>query len=272
MAEHTELEVDTDFINSILSLSIFLHNHENIDASLSELAELLAKTLKTENCSIMLLKDEHTDDSSPLRIHAHSGNLPDSAYTKPTSASGIAEYVVHSGKPLLIPDINNSQFSESARQSGGFISLPIWTDEKVIGVINISKPTDGRTFSEQDLELATVLGMFLSKSIQLLHLQYILKSKFAMAALEREQSTKKQAIGDFTRSPEKVAKILAKGFYHELCSAGIESDHIIIAVSEIITLLNDQLEDKKKKIIKTSADSQLYWTINGLRHFSLAAR
>lgn len=246
MAKQTELEADTDFIESILSLSSFLHNHENIDASLNELADLLAKTLKTENCSIMLLKDEHAENTFPLRIHAHSGALPNSAYTKPTSASGIAEYVARSGKPLLVPDIADSQFSASARQSGGFISLPIWTDEKVIGVINISKPIDNRTFAEQDLELATILGMFLSKSIQLLHLQYILKSKFAIAAIEREQQAKNQNIGDFTRSPEKVAKILAKGFYHELCHAGIESDHIIVAVSEIITLLNEQLEDNKK--------------------------
>lgn len=246
MTERTEREADTDFIESILSLSSFLHNHENIDASLNELAELLASTLKTENCSIMLLKDEHAEDAFPLRIHAHSGVLPDSAYTKPTSASGISGYVARSGKPLLVPDITKSQFSASARQSGGFISLPIWTDEKVIGVINISKPTDGRTFTEQDLELATILGMFLSKSIQLLHLQYILKSKFAIAAMEREQRSKNQNISDLTRSPEKVARILAKGFYHELCDAGIEADHIIAAVSEIITLLNAQLGDNKK--------------------------
>ncbi|WP_372738473.1 GAF domain-containing protein [Neptunomonas sp.] len=246
MAERTEIEADNGFIENILSLSGFLHNHDNIDASLNELAHLLAKTLKTENCSIMLLKDEHAEDEFPLRIHAHSGALPDSAYTKPTSASGIAEYVVRSAKPLLVPDITDSQFAASAHQSGGFISLPIWTDDKVIGVINISKPSDARTFAEQDLELATILGMFLSKSIQLLHLQYILKSKFAIVAMEREQRSNNQNVGDFTRSPEKVAKILAKGFYHELCNAGIESDHIIVAVSEIITLLNAQLEGNKK--------------------------
>jgi L-methionine (R)-S-oxide reductase len=240
------VEADADFINSILSLSSFLHNHQNIDASLNELANLLATTLKTKNCSIMLLKEDALENTFPLRIHAHSGALPNSAYTKPTSASGIAEHVARSGKPLLVPDIIQSQFASSAHQSGGFISLPIWTDEMVIGVININTPSDGRIFSEQDLELATVLGMFLSKSIQLLHLQYILKSKFAIAALEREHSSQESPIGNFTRSPEKVAKILAKGFYNELCHAGIESDHIITAVSEIITLLNQQLENKKK--------------------------
>ena len=146
----------------------------------------------------------------------------------------------------MVPDITRSQFSESAKQEGGFISLPIWTDEVVIGVININTPSDDRTFGESDLELATILGMFIAKSIQTLHLQYILRSKFAIAALEREQNAQKQSIDDFTRSPEKVAKILAKGFYHELCRAGIESDHIIVAVSEIITLLNKQLEDNKK--------------------------
>lgn len=247
MTEPTEVEASTDFIDSVLSLSHFLHNHENIDASLSELATLLAKTLKTENCSIMLLKDQHVDESFPLRLHAHSGSLPDSAYTKPASASGISEYVARSGKPLLVPDIKNSQFSASARQEGGFISLPIWTDKVVIGVINISKPSDGRTFAESDLELATILGMFVAKSIQTLHLQYILRSKFAIAALEREQNAQKKSIGDFTQSPEKVAKILAKGFYRELCHAGIESDHIIVAVSEIITLLNEQLENKNEQ-------------------------
>ena len=75
MAKQTEIEANTDFIDNILSLSHFLHNHENIDTSLSELADLLAKTLKAENCSIMLLKDQHTENSFPLRLHAHSGTL-----------------------------------------------------------------------------------------------------------------------------------------------------------------------------------------------------
>ena len=54
MAEHAEIEANTDFIDNLPSLSLFLHNHDNIDTSLSELVNLLAKTLKSENCSIML--------------------------------------------------------------------------------------------------------------------------------------------------------------------------------------------------------------------------
>lgn len=62
-----------------------------------------------------------------------------------------------------------------------------------------------------------------------------------MAALEREQANSTSPVKDFTGNPEKVVKILAKGFYHELKQMGIGSDHIITAATEMIGLLNGEI-------------------------------
>lgn len=233
----------TNFEEHIDSLTRFIDHNQSIDNSLHELALLVASTLHVSNCSLMFLKD-NADPSTgklPLRLHAHSGDIPESAFTSPKSATGIAEHVIRTGKALLVADILKSSFAEGATHKGGFITLPIRFDGKVMGVINISKPIDHRTFSDNDLQTATILSLYLAKSIQLLHLEAIFHSRFAMAALEREQANSTSPVKDFTGNPEKVVKILAKGFYHELKQMGIGSDHIITAATEMIGLLNGEI-------------------------------
>jgi len=243
------MSVTTSFEERVGSLTRFIDHNQSIDNSLHELALLIASTLNVANCSVMFLKD-NTDTSSnvlPLRLHAHSGNIPESAFQKLKSATGIAEHVIRSGKALLVGDILQSPYAEGATHEGGFITLPIRFDNKIMGVINISKPLDQRIFSDNDLHTATILSLYLAKSIQLLHLEAIIHSRFAMAAIEREQANQTTPIADFTGNPDKVVKILAKGFYHELKQMGIGSDHIITAATEIIGLLNGEIGKDTQK-------------------------
>ncbi|RMD51913.1 MAG: GAF domain-containing protein, partial [Nitrospirae bacterium] len=52
--------------------------------------------------------------------------------------------------------------------------------------------------------------------------------------------------------PERLAKLLAKTFYKEMVRAGFGPNHIINAASEIISLLNNNLNRCKKRLKNTN--------------------
>lgn len=242
---------ENNFSMNLISVSDFLEQQETLDTSLHDLAGMVAKALGSSNCSIMLLKEEQGEGDLNLRVKAHSGNLPKEAYSDSTPMDqSIASTVANTGEALLVQNIEDSVFSDlanrSSQASGGFISIPLIITKHVVGVININSPIDGRTYDQHDLELATIMSMFIAKSIYTIQLQNLLKSRFAIATLAKDESMGKTTPGSFTQQPEKVAKILAKGFYNDMKLAGMGPDHILKAATEIIGLLQTTLERHKK--------------------------
>jgi signal transduction protein with GAF and PtsI domain len=237
----------------IIGLSEFLELRDDFDTCLQELAELVARTLQTNNCSIMLLKENSQQNGKPqLRLSAHCGNLPIEAYqTTESLFHGIAGKVAATGSPLLVKNISDSEFaglaSRSSDADGGFISAPLVVDKQVIGVINANSPQDKRVFETRDLDLVTVLSLYIGKSIQAIQLKRLLKSKFAIAALAKEESAQQVESASFTQEPEKVAKILAKSFFNDMKQAGLGPDHILKAATEIIDQLHSTLKKHKER-------------------------
>lgn len=233
------------FLNHLTSLSQFLDHQAQCDPALKELAHLIGQTLNSDHCSIMLVKHAQSGAAIRLRLCAHSGTVPQSAYQPSDSPSPMLRYVLESGEPLLVEDIQNSPFAERATSGGGFLSVPLRIDDEIIGIINISHRASARTYHPHDLEIAAVLSLYVAKSLQLLHLEGILHSRFAIAQLAKQPDHDQFNSSEFTRHPEKVARLLARSFFGELSRAGIGNDHIISAISEIITQLNRQMAQDK---------------------------
>ncbi len=231
----------------------FLDSQGNLEQSLSQLAEMAAKILNAEQCSIMLL-DEEEKDELKLRVFAAYGTLPDAAYKQITKkGEGISGHVLATGQPLLVKDIENSEFSNVARRlshgSTSLISTPIILHRRIVGVINISEPKTNRPFNLDDLHLLDVVSLFVSKSVQVAQLQSILNSRFAQIALAQEaNSTIGDAMPYVSDNPNQLAKILAKSFFKEMRKAGFSATQIIHAASEIINLLNATLSKHSKRM------------------------
>ncbi len=246
-----------DPVFDVFGLSGFLELQDDFDSCLHDLTVMVAGTLRTNNCSIMLLKDDPQNGESHLRVSAHCGELPEIAYdTAQSIVQGIAGRVATAGKPLLVRDIKNSEFaklaSRTSQSDGGFISAPLLVDNQVIGVINVNAPRDGRVFSAHDLDLLTILSLYIGKSVQAVQLKKLLKSKFAIAALAKEESVRQAGAGSFTQDPEKVAKILARSFFNDMKQAGMGPDHILKAATEIIDQLHETLKKHKERQARNS--------------------
>ena len=231
----------------LVGLASFLEQHSNLDESLNQTAALAANILSSKNCSIMLFREENGADKGPvMKVFASHGYLPRAAYTeKAHHKEGIAGHVAETGEALLIPDIRNSAFAPKARwpdkEQKGFISAPIFIGKKVLGVINVNAPTDDRVYTSQDLALLTAAALVAGKSIQVVQLQNLLKSRFAQLALVQEsRAVVSESIAEASQQPEKLSRILAKGFFREMRKSGFSDHHIIGAATEIISLLTAQ--------------------------------
>ena len=236
-------------------LSNFLEQG-TLDDNLLQLAEKAAKALTAEKCSIMLLKDGESDNLR-MRVCASYGVLPDAAYTESIAkGEGIAGQVIATGRSILIEDISKSELASRARRTDdprkSLISSPIPINRRIVGVVNVSGHVRGDVFNEGDLNLLEVIALFIGKSIQAIQLQNILNSRFAQLALlhEAEQRLGPMGVGAAVQNPDQMAKILAKSFYKEMTRAGLGSNQIISAASEIISQLSGSLQRHNKRLAR----------------------
>lgn len=238
----------------MLGLSTFLEQHESLDESLTELAAMAAEILAVDTCSLMLFKDSEQQGDYRLRIFAKHGNFPPQAFDEAMKVSeGIAGHVAATGQALLVDNIQNSPYQSMARRPGyanqSFISVPVMINRKVVGVMNLSDAKDGHCMNDFDLRQASFVALLVGKSLQVIHLQNILKSRFAQIAIARDtKKIARTALSEETLEPSKVARMLAKSFYREMIRNGFSTDHIINAASEIIAQLTEELRRHKNAV------------------------
>jgi len=144
--------------------------------SLSEVAQQIATSLETEEVlrrilhvalqqaradkvSIMLV-DQSTSPPR-LRLVAAEGLSPDLLSMEVPVGEGIAGQVALTGAPLLINAQTIQQFSPSVlhyQGAGSALCLPLKVGNRVVGVLNLTKLTSDRPFSESDIRLYLVLA------------------------------------------------------------------------------------------------------------------
>jgi L-methionine (R)-S-oxide reductase len=251
------MDTSNKFIFQLLDISNLLEVQPDLEQGLREVACLSAQILKTRRCSIMLLSEPETQDNGGeyLRVFTHYGNLPPSAYQQITPLNeGIAGYVAATGTPLLIEDITQSQFVDAARyldeSNKSLISVPISFAGKTIGTINTSSPIDKKSFDEQDLETMKIFALFVGKSIYIAQMQKILRSKFLEIAVARELTEENLSEGAIAPNPTKLAKIVAKSFYRELTQAGFGANQVIEIATEVLDLLQKNIDQHKKRLLR----------------------
>jgi len=137
-------------LNSTLSLRPLLHQ---IVVAAQELTE-------TEACSIMLL------DRKSGQLHFEEAtNLPGLRSIVVPMEGSVAGWVVKTGQHVVVADARQDpRFYRKADEQSTFVTrsilaVPLRTRGNVIGVLEaINKQDDGAPFTEEDVELLTVLG------------------------------------------------------------------------------------------------------------------
>lgn len=215
-----------------------------LDDNLHSHAELAKRLVGATSCSIMLLNSESPNDLR-MRLCASAGDMPsDASDALVGSGEGICGKVLASGRALLVENIACSEFAMLARRKRAAVpalmSAPVRIDGRLVGVVNVT----GAAFSETELQLLEVMGLFIGKSAQVIQLQHLLASRFAQMALVREAHERGGLpAGTTYQNPEVVARILARSFYKEMTKAGFAPGQIVSAATELIGQLKGTLQE-----------------------------
>lgn len=130
-----------------------------LDRILQAISEMVAETLDSAVCSIMLIDQERRE----LVISAARCSSPDYLHKLPIKIEdSLIGCVVREARPIMVPNVlaeKQYRYPELARKTGlvSLLSVPMFTREKVIGTINIYT-REQRAFSEEEIGFVKVVA------------------------------------------------------------------------------------------------------------------
>ena len=216
-----EVTTERELERQILRRHHQLRALNRISSAVTSLQELpailknaLDNVLEVINGAIggILLLDEA---SATLRYHTQRGLS--ARYTEEMRMSlgeGIAGRVAQTGEPIVVEDISRDTRTVrpdlvSAEGLKGFVSIPLKSRDKVIGVMNIASHEEGR-FGADDLSLLSSIGDYLGTAIEQARLYDRLKR-----AGERYKSLLRHAL----TAQEEERKRIAREMHDETSQA-----------------------------------------------------
>ena len=260
--EESDMEM-SDPAKSLLRLDEVAHctDEGQFDLVLEELARSTAERIGAARCSI-LLANRGEPTKAAMTVCGSFGSMPADAFKELIGLhQGIAGTVAATGKSVLIDDIRHSPFAPLARRGSesapGLMCAPISIRSGIIGVVNVSDAVWRKAFNTDSLRLLEVHGLLIGKSVQLLQVQGILKSRFAQLALAADAAaTFGKPIEEIVQNPDQVSRIMARSFYREMAKAGFGTKEIINAASEIIAQLSSNIQRHNKRIAQEMPPSE----------------
>jgi two-component system sensor histidine kinase HydH len=125
---------------------------------------------------------------------------------------GIAGWVAQTEKPLICPDpYGDARFSRQFDAESGFctrsiLCVPLKSQDRLVGVLEVLNKKDGRGFHDEDLEILTMLGNMIGPALENATLYSRLKEKLTLTMEELKvvenkllQSERLAALGKLSR-------------------------------------------------------------------------
>jgi GAF domain-containing protein len=130
-----------------------------LDRILQAISEMVAETLDSPVCSIMLVDDERRE----LVINAARCSTPEYLHKMPIKIEdSLIGRVIREGRHIMVPNVleeKQYRYPELARKTGlaSLLSVPLSSRDKVIGTINIYT-RDQRAFTEDEIDFVKVVA------------------------------------------------------------------------------------------------------------------
>jgi len=151
----------------ILEISKALMAEVNLQRLVQLALETVQQTLGAGRVSLMLLDEERQE----LSISAALG-LPDEVVTstRVKVGQGLASLAVQRKEPILLPEQAEDDSSIQAwltrSDVGPAICMPLMLKDRVLGVLNVSRPLGLAPFRQDDVDLLSILGGQIAVAIE----------------------------------------------------------------------------------------------------------
>lgn len=146
-------------MEALAGLARTISEENYLDRILQAISEMVAETLESPVCSIMLVDEDRRE----LVISAARCSSPDYLHKMPLKIEdSLIGRVVREGRPVMVPNVveeKQYRYPELARKTGiaSLLSVPLLTREKVIGTINIYT-REVRQFTEDEIGFVKVVA------------------------------------------------------------------------------------------------------------------
>jgi diguanylate cyclase (GGDEF)-like protein len=132
-----------------------------------EVLERSSESVGAEQASLMLL-DEDRNELVVKAIKGLNPKIVEALRIRP--GEGISGIVFAEGKPLLVSNLETDervlQEKRPRYRTRSFVSLPLRTDDRTIGVLNVADKASGDPFTPYDLDLLTSIATYTMIAVQ----------------------------------------------------------------------------------------------------------
>jgi len=165
----TPLMVRIEELSLLSEIGIVLTSTLNLKTVLDLVMTKVKEVLDVEAGSLLLFSKSHKE----LTFEIALGEKWQSLKGKRIKVEqGIFAWVVQSGEPLLIPDVDRDErFDRAWDDETGFVTkstlcVPIITRGEMIGVVQLSNKRDATSFTEEDLNLVSSIARYAAIAIE----------------------------------------------------------------------------------------------------------
>lgn len=163
------------FSETVPKIEAILHQDTTFSEKLQAVTVVLAESLKTKKCSIMIINQE--DLSLEVRASTNPAII---GCKKKLSEVSIATRALLDDEPFLLDEKRQVFFQQQAASKYAFqqaVSIPIKYLNKKVGVINFADMENNQPFSEEQALLAIRLAEYLSPFIYATQTTELLEKK-----------------------------------------------------------------------------------------------
>ena len=218
----------------------------DIEAVLATILEAVARAIKVEAGSVLILED------GDLLFMAALGEKAE--YVKPFRlkvGQGIAGWVAKTGEELIVRDVHKDpRYYPEVEKATGFVSksilaVPMKIGDKVVGVIELINKIGGR-FTKKDLGLISAIASFSAVALdhaRLFSERELAETRFSEAHSPLSSSELAAAVAHEMKDPLGILKNYVRILRDKLSSDGIEHEELAVLSDEAdrIAQIADQL-------------------------------
>ncbi len=158
--------IEVKRLTALLELSRKMTSVNNLEEVLKSVVMVAKQQTQAGSTSLMLLEDTH-------HLVYKVGENVDSEHLvnlRIKVGDGIAGSVAQTGKPIWVRDIETDKRYHRKNlpkyKTPSFICVPLISNEKVIGVLNVTDKEDSQTFEQDDFNLITILASQAAMTIE----------------------------------------------------------------------------------------------------------
>jgi PAS domain S-box-containing protein len=196
-------------------------------ALLSLVHHSISKVLYAENCFVAL-HDPGTDLLSfEFWLDQNDATPP----PRPVGKKGFANYVLRSGKPLLLTKaltdemIARGDVEQSGTSSASWLGVPLRTESRTMGVLVLQHYEDEHAYTEQDLELLTSIGSQTALAIEQKRAESAIQQQAQRVALINRISQAVRRTLDVTEVFETAVRELGQHLEVDRCSLYMKDEN-----------------------------------------------